>query len=102
MEVRRATASNNHPPPSTSPLDDGDATAPEPLDAGDVSLDDDDGPPAPGASKQSRLNRRRSRKACYSCHARKVRCDVTHRGAPCTNCKDDHVPCIIRERKNRR
>ncbi|KAE8331414.1 hypothetical protein BDV39DRAFT_201064 [Aspergillus sergii] len=37
----------------------------------------------------------RARVACASCRNRKVRCDVAHRGRPCTNCFLDHKDCAI-------
>ncbi|KAF2483262.1 fungal-specific transcription factor domain-containing protein, partial [Neohortaea acidophila] len=45
--------------------------------------------------------RRRAAKACFSCNARKVRCDVTANGAPCTNCRLDEIACTIPVRKRR-
>ncbi|KAK7541440.1 hypothetical protein IWX46DRAFT_189834 [Phyllosticta citricarpa] len=46
--------------------------------------------------------KRRASKACQCCRARKVRCNVTEHGAPCTNCRLDEVECIVSEsrRKN--
>ncbi|UPK92799.1 hypothetical protein LCI18_003734 [Fusarium solani-melongenae] len=46
--------------------------------------------------------RRRARKACIGCRKRKVRCDVTLRGAPCTNCQLDAIHCVVKERASRR
>ncbi|KAL6232000.1 hypothetical protein BDW75DRAFT_243429 [Aspergillus navahoensis] len=37
----------------------------------------------------------RAKLACSACRSRKVRCDVTHRGSPCTNCFLDHKECNI-------
>ncbi|KAF7558587.1 hypothetical protein G7046_g5570 [Stylonectria norvegica] len=39
--------------------------------------------------------RRRARKACLSCRARKVRCDVSERGRPCMNYYLDSEACIV-------
>ncbi|KAL3474461.1 hypothetical protein BJX99DRAFT_260393 [Aspergillus californicus] len=39
---------------------------------------------------------RRAAIACSACRGRKVRCDVTQRSAPCTNCFLDHKECIIK------
>jgi hypothetical protein len=41
--------------------------------------------------------KRRASRACLSCRTRKVRCDVTNRGVPCTNCRLDTVECAITE-----
>ncbi|KAL7904916.1 fungal-specific transcription factor domain-containing protein [Trichoderma velutinum] len=39
--------------------------------------------------------RKRASKACLSCRARKVRCDVSRRGRPCMNCHLDGEACIV-------
>jgi hypothetical protein len=39
--------------------------------------------------------RRRASRACLSCRSRKVRCDVTSEGTPCTNCRLDNVACRL-------
>jgi hypothetical protein len=36
------------------------------------------------------VTKRRAARACVSCRARKVRCDVVE-GAPCGNCRWDNV-----------
>lgn len=36
---------------------------------------------------------KRASRACQRCHSRKVRCDATVNGFPCTNCRLDAVPC---------
>ncbi|KAL4736103.1 fungal-specific transcription factor domain-containing protein [Aspergillus similis] len=36
---------------------------------------------------------KRASRACQRCHARKVRCDATVTGFPCTNCQLDNYPC---------
>ncbi|KAL2828848.1 fungal-specific transcription factor domain-containing protein [Aspergillus pseudoustus] len=46
--------------------------------------------------------RKRSRVACDFCHSRKVRCDLTVTGAPCTNCRLDQQSCFVRESRNKR
>lgn len=46
--------------------------------------------------------RKRARRACLSCRARKVRCDVLQNGSSCTNCRLDHRQCIVRHRAARR
>ncbi|KAJ5108668.1 hypothetical protein N7456_005343 [Penicillium angulare] len=42
---------------------------------------------------------RRSRVACKPCNRRKVRCDVTQTGVPCTNCQHEAAVCEILPRK---
>jgi hypothetical protein len=46
--------------------------------------------------------RRRAVEACMSSRHRKVRCDVTVRGLPCTNSRLDEKSCIVKERESRR
>jgi hypothetical protein len=53
-------------------------------------------------STPTRAQRRRAGKACLYCHARKIRCDVQHRGSPCSNCVIQSISCEIRRRKNAR
>lgn len=48
------------------------------------------------------VRRQRARHACLDCRARKVRCDVSVTGTPCTNCKLDDHECTIQRRKTRR
>ncbi|UPL02901.1 hypothetical protein LCI18_013835 [Fusarium solani-melongenae] len=48
--------------------------------------------------KSVSTSRRRSSKACLSCRSRKVRCDVTHKGRPCTNCGLDEKQCVVTRR----
>ncbi|KAH7145476.1 fungal-specific transcription factor domain-containing protein [Dactylonectria estremocensis] len=45
--------------------------------------------------------RKRARKACLSCRARKVRCDVSQRGRPCANCYLDSEPCVVTGRASK-
>ncbi|KAH7142098.1 fungal-specific transcription factor domain-containing protein [Dactylonectria macrodidyma] len=45
--------------------------------------------------------RKRGRKACLSCRARKVRCDVSQRGRPCANCYLDSEPCVVTGRASK-
>ncbi|CRK20361.1 hypothetical protein BN1708_012826 [Verticillium longisporum] len=49
-----------------------------------------------------RSYRRRSVKACLCCRHRKVRCNVSLLGPPCTNCHLDEKPCIVADRASRR
>jgi Fungal Zn(2)-Cys(6) binuclear cluster domain len=51
---------------------------------------------------QSRPVKRRASKACQCCRARKVRCNVTEHGAPCTNCRLDEVECIVSESRRKK
>ncbi|KAL4941547.1 hypothetical protein BDV06DRAFT_194212 [Aspergillus oleicola] len=44
---------------------------------------------------RSRLPPRRATQACLSCRLRKVRCDVSFREGPCTNCQLDGVECRV-------
>ncbi|KAM5364609.1 hypothetical protein ACJZ2D_011390 [Fusarium nematophilum] len=66
-------------------------------------------PATPGAgptistSKAPTSNgRRRARKACIGCRVRKVRCDVTMHGLPCTNCQLDYKTCVVKDRASKR
>ncbi|KAI0976803.1 hypothetical protein F4678DRAFT_124685 [Xylaria arbuscula] len=45
--------------------------------------------------------RKRAPKACLSCRARKVRCDVSQRGRPCMNCYLDDEACVVTSRASR-
>lgn len=45
--------------------------------------------------------RKRAAKACLSCRARKVRCDVSQRGRPCMNCYLDSETCVVTGRASR-
>ncbi|UPX11112.1 uncharacterized protein EKO05_0001735 [Ascochyta rabiei] len=46
--------------------------------------------------------KRRASKACQCCRARKVRCNVTEHGAPCTNCRLDEVDCVVSESRRKK
>src|ERR1700760_3493796 len=46
--------------------------------------------------------KRRASKACQCCRTRKVRCNVTEHGAPCTNCRLDEVECIVSESRRKK
>ncbi|KLJ05857.1 hypothetical protein EMPG_10711 [Blastomyces silverae] len=46
--------------------------------------------------ESSQRPRKRARMACTWCHERKVRCDVSIHGSPCTNCRLDGHECTIR------
>ncbi|KAI0491133.1 fungal-specific transcription factor domain-containing protein [Xylaria cf. heliscus] len=48
-----------------------------------------------------KVTKRRAARACVSCRARKVRCDVVE-GAPCGNCRWDGVECIVQESRRRK
>ncbi|KAL2840639.1 fungal-specific transcription factor domain-containing protein [Aspergillus pseudodeflectus] len=45
--------------------------------------------------------RTRSSGVCTLCHARKVRCDLSVTGGPCTNCRLDRQTCMRRPRRRR-
>ncbi|KAI1150910.1 fungal-specific transcription factor domain-containing protein [Nemania diffusa] len=49
----------------------------------------------------AKATKRRAARACVSCRARKVRCDVVE-GAPCGNCRWDGVECIVQESRRRK
>ncbi|KAE9376219.1 hypothetical protein N431DRAFT_404413 [Stipitochalara longipes BDJ] len=53
---------------------------------------------SPGKS----TSRIRSRVACRGCNQRKVRCDVTRTGNPCSNCRHDAATCEVLPRKKHR
>lgn len=40
-------------------------------------------------------------RACLCCRTRKVRCDVSSRGQPCTNCDLDGKNCLVVERASK-
>lgn len=61
-----------------------------------ASLDGTNGP------SHGRSVKRRASKACQCCRARKVRCNVTEHGAPCTNCRLDEVECIVSESRRKK
>ncbi|KAF4472615.1 Cutinase transcription factor 1 beta [Fusarium albosuccineum] len=50
------------------------------------------------ADGRPRNNRRRARRACLACRARKVRCDVVER-FPCGNCRWDNSDCVVVRRR---
>lgn len=60
----------------------------------------DAGLPATGTRLHKSVKRRAS-KACQSCRARKVRCNVVEQ-SPCTNCRLDEVECIVSESKRKK
>ncbi|KAJ0142490.1 Cutinase transcription factor 1 beta, partial [Colletotrichum tanaceti] len=49
----------------------------------------------------AKVTKRRAARACVSCRARKVRCDVVE-GAPCGNCRWDKVECVVQESRRRK
>ncbi|KAJ0421306.1 hypothetical protein BJY00DRAFT_312219 [Aspergillus carlsbadensis] len=54
--------------------------------------------PVSKSPKIARLNkppRKRSRIACTWCRDRKVRCDASSHGVPCTNCELDQQECVV-------
>ncbi|KAJ5611175.1 hypothetical protein N7510_007894 [Penicillium lagena] len=46
--------------------------------------------------------KRRARAACSACNRRKVRCDVTQTGIPCSNCQHEAAVCEVLPRKKHR
>ncbi|POS71398.1 cutinase transcription factor 1 beta [Diaporthe helianthi] len=59
------------------------------------------GSTADTTDKNGKVAKRRAPRACASCRARKVRCDVVE-NFPCGNCRWDNVECIIQESRRRR
>ncbi|KAJ0423050.1 hypothetical protein BJY00DRAFT_310645 [Aspergillus carlsbadensis] len=57
-------------------------------------------PPSNEAADSPR-RKKRSSAACFSCRARKVRCDVEG-GHPCTNCRFDGSMCAVPVKRSRR
>ena len=53
------------------------------------------------AGGNNKVTKRRAARACASCRARKVRCDVVEQ-YPCGNCRWDNVDCIVHESRRRR
>ncbi|KFA78518.1 hypothetical protein S40288_01479 [Stachybotrys chartarum IBT 40288] len=53
------------------------------------------------SSATQKIAKRRAARACVSCRARKVRCDVVE-GAPCGNCRWDNVECVVQESRRRK
>jgi hypothetical protein len=47
--------------------------------------------------KHLHLRRQRAANACTGCHMRKVRCDVSRFGLPCTNCRINLKICTVKE-----
>ncbi|KAK5787920.1 hypothetical protein VI817_010416 [Penicillium citrinum] len=47
------------------------------------------------------MQRPRAAQACTHCRARKVRCDATRTGIPCSNCVFDSKNCYVIRRKHR-
>lgn len=78
----------------------------------DHSTDHELSPPPAGSPKKRtpetaddeaprKMTKRRAARACVSCRARKVRCDVVE-GAPCGNCRWDNVECVVQESRRRK
>ncbi|ROW06021.1 hypothetical protein VMCG_04632 [Cytospora schulzeri] len=53
------------------------------------------------SNANNKITKRRAARACASCRARKVRCDVVEQ-IPCANCRWDNVDCIVQESRRRR
>ncbi|KAH8195419.1 hypothetical protein TruAng_010426 [Truncatella angustata] len=98
--------------------DDSSVRSPEPQDANSPSRGDSTQSPASTEDKSNstskkrtasesdpngapKITKRRAARACVSCRARKVRCDVVE-GAPCGNCRWDNVECIVQESRRRK
>ncbi|RFU81961.1 cutinase transcription factor 1 beta, partial [Trichoderma arundinaceum] len=92
-----AEDSANAVSPSNSP-------SPEPADNASTRSDDKSkkrAAPNDGTEQPHKVTKRRAARACVSCRARKVRCDVVE-GAPCGNCRWDNVECIVQESRRRK
>ncbi|KAK2602255.1 hypothetical protein N8I77_008804 [Diaporthe amygdali] len=59
------------------------------------------GSTAEANDKANKVTKRRAPRACASCRARKVRCDVVEQ-FPCGNCRWDNVDCIVHESRRRK
>jgi hypothetical protein len=62
------------------------------------SMDDNPGPGNAVLTSQTSGRPTRTRRAvvaCMNCRRRKIRCDVTLNGVPCTNCQLDNNRCVI-------
>ncbi|KPM41340.1 Cutinase transcription factor 1 beta [Neonectria ditissima] len=59
------------------------------------------GSPSDDSEQPQKVTKRRAARACVSCRARKVRCDVVE-GAPCGNCRWDNVECVVQESRRRK
>ncbi|KAF7542612.1 hypothetical protein G7Z17_g11424 [Cylindrodendrum hubeiense] len=57
--------------------------------------------PDDDSEQPQKVTKRRAARACVSCRARKVRCDVVE-GAPCGNCRWDNVECVVQESRRRK
>src|SRR6266536_1172851 len=57
--------------------------------------------PSPTTPTTEDRPRKRAFRACYSCRARRVRCDVTVSadGHSCTNCRLDDKKCVVNYEK---
>ncbi|KAM0276456.1 hypothetical protein ACHAQH_006721 [Verticillium albo-atrum] len=92
------TSQDKHDASSPSP-DAEDGGSPSPSQNGkkrpstSSAAEDPNAPPA-------KVTKRRAARACVSCRARKVRCDVVE-GAPCGNCRWDNVECVVQESRRR-
>ncbi|KAF6811795.1 fungal specific transcription factor domain-containing protein [Colletotrichum sojae] len=64
-------------------------------------MSSDTTPAEPTKAKSQNKIRKRAAKACLSCRARKVRCDVSQRGRPCMNCYLDSEACVVTGRASR-
>ncbi|OLN82116.1 Cutinase transcription factor 1 beta 2 [Colletotrichum chlorophyti] len=93
------TATATVPPPEATPADSAAdlsaLTAEQGKKRSSSDADLKDGAPP------AKVTKRRAARACVSCRARKVRCDVVE-GAPCGNCRWDNVECVVQESRRRK
>lgn len=89
-----ATATSSESPTTTR-------TQPSPPKKRKESTSGGTGSGADSGEPATKITKRRAARACVSCRARKVRCDVVE-GAPCGNCRWDNVACILSESRRRK
>lgn len=96
QQTQPATMSSEAAPELANAASPSDSASPEPTEhapAADGRSDDKSkkrAAPNDGAEQPHKVTKRRAARACVSCRARKVRCDVVE-GAPCGNCRWDNV-----------
>lgn len=68
------------------------ANSPFPIDSeeGDIVM-----PEVTPRPISKRRGKKRSSRACTTCRARKVRCNIVAHGAPCSNCRHDEIDCVL-------
>lgn len=77
------------------------ANAKKPSSTADAQAKKRQNSTAEANDKANKVTKRRAPRACASCRARKVRCDVVEQ-FPCGNCRWDNVDCIVHESRRRK